>query len=293
VSYWKTYKIAHSVDEALEALANAPGEARPIAGGSDLLLEIQQGLRPSPDTLVDITHIPELCQVEERPEALFIGAGAPISQVIATPSVIQHAPALIDAASLIGGPQVRNTATLGGNVAHALPAADGMIALLALNAMAEVASPQGRRIGPLIDMFIGPGKSALNPRRDLLIGFHLPLRKSDQGSAFQRVMRPQGVAIAILNLAVWVERQGEQIAAVRISVGPAGPTPFRARKAEALLAGITPDTETLKEGLQALLDEARFRTSPHRSTAEYRRAMAGVLLPETFQAAWERSFLTY
>jgi CO/xanthine dehydrogenase FAD-binding subunit len=290
VSYWKTYTIAHSIDEALNALANAPGEARPIAGGSDLLLDLQQGRLPPLDTLVDVTHIPEMCTVEERTDYLFVGAGLPISQVVAAPLVRRHAPALIDAASLIGGPQVRNTATLGGNVAHALPAADGMIALLALDALTEVASLQGRRLVPLIDLFLGPGKSALHPRRDILAGFHLPLRKIGQGSAFQRIMRPQGVAIAILNMAVWLERQDDsKIADIRISVGPAGPTPFRARRAEETLKGREPDPDLLKAGYYSILSEARFRTSPHRATEEYRRSMAGVLFNETFEKAWERA----
>jgi xanthine dehydrogenase FAD-binding subunit len=289
VPYWKTYTIAHSIDEALEALANAPGDARPIAGGSDLLLDLQQGRHTPLDTLVDVTHIPEMCRIDEGADHLFIGAGLPISQVVEEPAVIQHAPALIDAASLIGGPQVRNTATLGGNVAHALPAADGMIALLALDARAAVVSLQGERLVPLIDLFLGPGKSALHPRRDILKGFQLPLRKSAQGSAFQRIMRPQGVAIAILNMAIWLERQNGAIADIRISVGPAGPTPFRARRAEEILQERSPDADTLEEGLQALLSEARFRTSPHRATEEYRRSMAGVLLREILAKAWERA----
>ncbi len=291
MSIWKNYYIAQTVDDALRALIGASGDARLIAGGTDLLLDLQQGRHPPLDTLIDITHIPEMCLLEERQGQLYVGAALPLNQVVASPLVQLHTPALFDAASLIGGPQVRNTATLGGNVSHALPAADGTIGLLALGAEAEVASLENRCRIPLQDLFRGPGKSALDPRRELLVGFYLPLRKPGQASAFRRVMRPQGVAIAILNMAVWLERSGETIKDVRISIGPAGPTPLRAQRTENQLRGQRPDPQSMASALQALLSETHFRTSPHRATAQYRQQMAGVLLQETFDIAWQRAFL--
>ncbi len=289
MTIWKNYYLARSVTDALSVLANAPGDARLVAGGTDLLLDLQQGRHPPLDTLVDITHIPEMCRLELQPYGLFVGAAVPLNQVVASPLVRQHAQALIDAAGLIGGPQVRNTATLGGNVAHALPAADGTIALLALDAQAEVASLPGACHLPLIDLFRGPGKSALEQRRDLLVGFHLPLQQPGQASAFRRVMRPQGVAIAILNMAIWLKRDGDRIADIRISIGPAGPVPLRARQAEAQLRGNTPDQPALDRAVAALLAETQFRTSPHRSTAEYRRHTAAVLLKEVLEIAFQRA----
>jgi carbon-monoxide dehydrogenase medium subunit len=160
--------------------------------------------------------------------------------------------------------------------------------LLALDAKAEVASEGSRCLLPLQDLFRGPGKSALDLRREILVGFHLPLRRPYQASAFQRVMRPQGVAIAILNLAVWVQREHDRIADVRISIGPAGPTPLRARLAEAELRGEAPGKAVFEQAVEALLGEARFRTSPHRATEAYRKKMAKVLLEETFVKAWQR-----
>jgi carbon-monoxide dehydrogenase medium subunit len=143
---------------------------------------------------------------------------------------------------------------------------------------------------PFEALFAGPGRSALDQRKELLVGFALPLRGEGQASAFRRVMRPQGVAIAILNMGVWLQRSGECIQAVRLAAGPAGPRPFRARLAEAALLGRAPDEAALDGAVEALLGEASFRTSPHRSTAEYRRHLAGVLLAETVRSAWERSF---
>lgn len=290
MTLWNNYHMAQDVQGALQALAASPGPARLIAGGTDLLLDLQQGRHPPVDTLIDVTAIPEMTCLEIRQAALYIGAALPLNRIVDSSLVRQHAPAVAEACGLIGGPQVRNAATLGGNVAHALPAADGAISLLAQGAEAEVADLAGRRRIPVEELFAGPGKSALDPRRELLLGFWLPLRQVGQASAFRRVMRPQGVAIAILNMAVWVERWEDRIADIRLSVGPAGPRPLRARGAEAALRGCMLGNQTLEIACQALLSEARFRTSPHRATFEYRRHLARTLLSETLAAAWERTF---
>jgi xanthine dehydrogenase FAD-binding subunit len=287
--YWNHYHLAQDVADALNVLASAPGEARIVAGGTDLLLDLQQGRHNPVEYLVDVTRVPEMRLLEIRQGRLFIGAGVPLNDVIASPLVLGHAEALFEAASLIGGPQVRNTATLGGNVAHALPAADGTIALLALDAQAEIAGFQGRRQVPVQALFTGPGRSALDPRGEVLVGFHLPILQPGQASAFRRVMRPQGVAIAILNLAVWLVRSEDRILDIRISIGPAGPVPQRAYQAEAAIRGAPMDTSTLHGGIEGLLSETRFRTSPHRSTAEYRQKMAAVLLEDTLSTAWLRA----
>ena len=289
MTIWKNYYLATSLPEALQALADAPGPARLIAGGTDLLLDLQQGRHPPVHTLVDVTRIPEMTALEIRQDRLFVGGAVPLNQVVDSPLVQWHAQALYEAACLIGGPQVRNTATLGGNVAHALPAGDGTIALLALDALAEVASQQGCRLVPMRDLFLGPGRSALQARGEVLVGFYLPSRKPGHGSAFQRIMRPQGVAIAILNMAVWLHREGDRVVDVRIAVGPSGPSPFRALAAEGSLRSQPFSHALFERALEALLGETRFRTSKHRATVEYRREMAGVLLADTFQQAWQRA----
>ncbi len=289
MALWKTYHLAESINDALQALAAGPGESCLVAGGTDLLLDLQQGRHPSVQTLVDVSNIPEMTVLEVRQGELFIGAALPLNQVVASPLVQQHAQALHEAAGLIGGSQVRNTATLGGNVAHALPAGDGTISLLALDAQAEIADLHGRRRAPVGELYLGPGRSSLHPQAEVLVGFYLPLSEPGVASAFRRIMRPQGVAIAIINMGVWLKREGDYIQDIRIAVGPAGPTPVRARSAEQLLRGRQPDATTLQQTLAALLSEARFRTSPHRATAEYRHHLAGVLLQETFSLAWQRS----
>jgi len=293
MTIWTHYHLAKNIPDALQALAEAPGPARLIAGGTDFLLDLQQGRHPPIHTLVDITRVPEMTALEVRQGRLYVGAAVPLNQVVASPLVRQHAPALVEAAGLIGGPQVRNTATLGGNVAHALPAGDGTIALLALDAQAEVADQFGCRIVPMQALFSGPGRSTLLPRSEVLAGFYLPLRGPEQGSSFHRIMRPQGVAIAILNMGLWLQREGDLISDIRIAIGPSGPTPYRASAAEDALRLKSPSGQAIDQAVEVLLAEAHFRTSPHRATVGYRREMAGFLLKETLAAAWERSRLQF
>ena len=289
MSIYKNYYLAHNLTDALKTLLTESSPTRIIAGGTDLLLDLKQGRHSPVNTLVDVTEIPELSALEVRDEQLFIGASVPLNRIVSNSLVQKHLIALVEACELIGGPQVRNTATLGGNVAHALPAADGTIAMLAFDAHVEIANLEGHRIIPLGELFLSPGQSILDPQRDLLVGFYLPLRKPGQSSAFLRVMRPQGVALPIINMAVWLERRGEIIANLRLSVGPAGPKPFRALKAESIIRGQSFSSTAVQAVKQALLEEARFRTSPARASADYRKILAGNLLEGVLKTAWARA----
>ncbi|MBE9474904.1 MAG: FAD binding domain-containing protein [Chloroflexi bacterium] len=283
---WKNYYLAQSIPEALTRLNEG---ARLIAGGTDLLLEIQQGVQPPPESLVDVCNIPELNSLEIRGNDLFIGAAVPLNHIAASQLVQENAQALVEACNLIGGPQVRNTATLGGNVAHALPAADGTIALLALDAQAESISSEGSSISGLEELFLGPRRSTIEANQALLVGFYLPLRKSSQASAFRRVMRPQGVALPVLNIAVWLQRKKDRIADAHLALGPSGPTPLRARMAETVLRGEKISQVLIEKVYKVLLEEVHLRTSPYRASADYRKHLAKILLQDAIEIAWERA----
>lgn len=293
MSLWKQYYLAHSVEEALQLLSACAGEGRVIAGGTDLLLDLQQGRQASIDTLVDVNRITEMTTVEMDGEYLSIGAAVTLNKLVEARLIQENAQALVEACALVGGPQVRNSATLGGNVAHALPAGDGSIALLALDARAEVASLDGRRMCPLADLFLGPGESAIQHNREILVRFLLPKRAGGQASVFRRVMRPQGVALPVLNMAVWLERtqseENDVVRDIRIAVGPAGPVPYRPATTEATLRGRLLVKDVVEEAKVILRREARFRSSSQRATAEYRQHLSGVLLEQTLEAAWERA----
>jgi carbon-monoxide dehydrogenase medium subunit len=227
--------------------------------------------------------------IEPRGDELYIGAAVAINRVATHPLVANYAQALVEAANLIAGPQVRNTATIGGNVAHALPAADGTIALTALNAQAEVASPVGIRRMPFTALFAGPGKSALDKSKEIIVGFYLPITNLHQSSCFKRIMRPQGVALPILNCAVWLEREKDTVKDIHIAVGPGGATPFRATEAEAFLREKPLTEENFSGALEALLTQAKFRTSARRASADYRKHIVGGLFKDVLETAWERA----
>jgi len=288
MTLWQEYLQPKTLTEAIAALVNAPGSALPLAGGTDLILDLDQGRHPPVHTIVDITSVREMTPIEIRGDELFIGASVSHTHIVESKLVADNAQALIEACDLIGGPQVRNVATLGGNVAHALPAADGTIALMALNAQVEVANQKGNRRVPISEMFLGPGKSALG-KNELLVGFYLPLQNQNQASAFKRIMRPQGVALPIINLAIWLMREKSQIIDIRIAVGPGGPKPWRALESESNLRGQVMNDESISDALEILLRAAQFRTSPHRASAEYRRELAKTLFKDTIEAAWERA----
>jgi carbon-monoxide dehydrogenase medium subunit len=288
MNLWQNYVRPKNLAEAMHAFATAPRPLMPIAGGTDLILDLEQGRHSPVQTLVDVTSISEMTALEVRGDELYVGAAVPVNRVATTPDVATHARALTEACNLIAGPQVRNVATLGGNVAHALPAADGTIALLALDAVVEVASAAGTRRVPFKELFLGPGKSSLKHGEELLVGFHLPLSKPHQSSCFKRIMRPQGVALPILNCAVWLERESDAIKDVRIAVGPGGGTPFRATQAEDVLRGKPLNDATFEPSLDALLAQAQFRTSARRASADYRRHIVSGLFRDVIETAWSR-----
>jgi carbon-monoxide dehydrogenase medium subunit len=299
MNLWQNYVRPKNLSEAMDAFANAPRPLAPIAGGTDLLLDLEQGRHSPVQTLVDVTSIAEMTRLEIIGDELFIGAAVPVNRIVLDPLTVRHAQALVEACNLIAGPQVRNVATLGGNVAHALPAADGTIALLALDAVAEIAgraqAVETRRV-PFNKLFLGPGRSSLKHGEELIVGFYIPIEKTLKvsetfrvSSCFKRIMRPQGVALPILNCAVWLEREGDKIKDIRIAVGPGGGTPFRAAQAEDVLRGKSLDEETFESALDALLAQAQFRTSARRASADYRRHIVIGLFRDVIESAWERA----
>jgi xanthine dehydrogenase FAD-binding subunit len=289
MNLWQEYLRPNNLSQALKAFAEASGPILPIAGGTDLLLDLEQGRHAPVHTLMDVTFIGEMNALEIRGEEFFVGAAIPVNRIVHDPFVIANAQALTEACNLIAGPQVRNVATLGGNVAHALPAADGTIALLALNAQAEVAGLTGIRRIPFKELFLGPGKSSLKHGEELLVGFYLRLSQPGQASCFKRIMRPQGVALPIINLAVWLERKDDVISQVCLAVGPGGPTPWRGTEVEQALVGKPLDDETMNVAIEALLAQVGFRSSARRASSDYRRHIVTGLFKEVLETAWKRA----
>lgn len=297
MNLWHEYLRPTNLSQALQAFAEAPRPVLPIAGGTDLLLDLEQGRHAPVHTLLDVTSIAEMIALEVRGKELFVGAAVPVNRIVLDPLASAHAQALTEACDLIAGPQVRNVATLGGNVAHALPAADGTIALLALNARAEIASGAPTagngsvmtRCLPFKELFLGPGKSSIKHGEELLVGFYLPLIRMGQASCFKRIMRPQGVALPIINLAIWLERTNDVISQIRIAVGPGGPTPWSGTEAEKALIGKPLNDETFHAAAEALLAQVGFRSSARRASSDYRRHIVVGLFKDVLETVWQRA----
>ena len=295
MALWQEYYRPDTVEAALALLAQHEGRARVVSGGTDLLLEMQQGHKPPVEALVDVTSIADMAHIKHLGDWLEIGAAVPHTEIVKSEIIRQQATCLVESCGVIGGPQVRNVATLGGNVAHALPAADGTTALVALNAEAEVANGRGRAWRPILSLFRGPGKSAIDQTGELITRFRFSVPQSGEGTAFKRIMRPQGVALPILACAVWIRVQGSRgageqgrIDEVRICIGPVRPVPCRAEGAEAALKGRRLD-EALDDCVAAAQREFSPRTSKHRATAEYRVEMIDVLLRRALPLAVRRA----
>jgi len=299
MTLWKRYHLPHSVEEAVELLDQYAGRARVVGGGTDLILEMQAGHRSPVEALVDATRIPGLCQIVEAASYLVIGAGVTHTQITADPRVARGGTCLAESCGVIGGPQVRNVGTLAGNVAHALPAADGTISLLALGAEAEIAGRDQETGGYSIfsrwarieTLFLGPGQSAIDSTRELITRLRFLATRPGEGSAFKRVMRPQGVALPMINMAVRLrlDEAGERLLDARVAIGPAGPIPFLATQTMDFLCDQPAISETYIQAAEVALGEAHLRTSRHRATDEYRAEMIRTLLPQTLAKAAERA----
>ncbi len=290
---WKHYYTPATVEEALRLLEEHAGNARIIAGGTDLLIDLQfDGEKRKLDALVDLTRVAEMTRIDESDGVCTIGAAVTHTAITQSALLEARATCLVESCGVVGGPQVRNVATLGGNVAHALPAGDGTTSLMALDAEADVAWGDGRREWlPLAKLFKGPGISALDSSRDVLVGFRFRLCGAREATAFHRIMRPQGVALPVLGCAVWVHLSEDMAyyEEVRVSIAPVAPTPVLAEAVSAALRGQPINDETLERAVEAAHDSLKPRTSKYRATGDYRQHMIGTLLRRTLPLAVERA----
>jgi len=285
------YHTPATLDEALDLLGRYNGSSRVVGGGTDYFVDDarESGGQP-PHALIDVTGLQGWQEVRREGDHIVIGCGATHTRIVASPLVQQGAAALMESCGLIGGPQVRNVGTLMGNIAHALPAADGTLSLLALDGEVAVATPGQALVWmPLAQAFRGPGKSAIDSTRQILVAARFRPTGRSEGSAFARVMRPQGVALPIAGLACRVAVQNGTIERAAIAAGPVAPTPFRAARTEAFLRGKPASADSLTEAIPVLLGECTLRTSPHRASAEYRREVLPALLREAMTRALERA----
>jgi len=287
---WQSYEMPSSVKGALQALARFDGRAQIIAGGTDLIIELQEG-KQEVECLVDITRIPGLDRIEQQESWILIGPNVTFCQIKDSPLLQDQARVLAEAAATVGALQIQTVATLAGNIASALPAADGSVALIALDAEVQVTDLAGQSWHPLGEVFLAPGKSIVDPTRQMITSIRFPLPQGRHGSAWGRIGRRRALVLPILNCAVSLvlDGRGQTIESARIGLGPVAPIPFRARQAEAFLCGRPADEETFAQAAEVAGGEARPRTSLLRASKEYRQRVLQVLVRQELARAAEQA----
>jgi carbon-monoxide dehydrogenase medium subunit len=269
-------------------LAQGAGVTRAFMGGTDLLIRIRGGF-VRPERVVDLKHLPGIQDIEQSPAGwLVIGAACTMNQVSGHPTVQAHYDLLAQACNSVASYQLRNRATLGGNICNASPAADTAPALYCLDAVAEIFGPQGTRRVPIAEFFVGPGKSALQ-KGEFLTAIHLPPTAISARGAFNKLGRTKIGDISMVSVAVYCRTMDHRPSTIEdnspssmvngqrwaITLGSVGPTPLRAPQAEAALAA-----DTSPEGVRRAAELAAAAARPIddiRASASYRRAMVAVL----------------
>jgi len=281
------YEAPGSLDQAVALLAAEPGEARVLAGGTDLLVQLRTDLI-EPALLVDIKRIPEMRRIAEEGGGFRVGAAATAAELKEHPRLKAVWPGLVEAANLIGSTQVQGRATMGGNLCNGSPAADSVPALIAAGAIASIAGPNGRREVPVEDIMQGPRRLAL-AKGEIVASFLLPPRPARTADAYLRFIPRTEMDIAVVGCGVCLTLDASgTCTAARVALGAVAPRPLQVPEAARALVGTKLDAGAL-DRLDAAARGACQPIDDKRGTREYRTKVAGVLARRTAQIALERA----
>ncbi|MTI81149.1 MAG: xanthine dehydrogenase family protein subunit M [Firmicutes bacterium] len=271
----KDYVQPKTVDGVLASLRQ--GNARIIAGGTDLMLDMKAG-KTEVEKLVDINCVDSLKKIEIVDGSIIIGA-AVTHQEVATSKLIQEkAPVLAKACRTVGSLQIRNTGTMVGNVINAQPAADAAVALIALGAVAEIFDENGISYLPVEELYLGVGQSKIDSSKQLVTSIKFPSLQSGQGSAFVRLAQRGALALPMLNVSVVVTLSGDKVDWLRLVMAPVAPKPVRATEAEKMIQGKQVNEETIIATANAVASQANPRDSALRGSGEYRKSVLQTLV---------------
>ncbi|HHY93543.1 MAG TPA: hypothetical protein GX513_00825, partial [Firmicutes bacterium] len=270
-----------TAEEAAEVAAREGSV--PVAGGTDLILFLKKE-RVSARTVVSLRRIDEFRRVEMVPGGLFIGATVTWAEILASDLVRDQAEILAKAARVLGSPQIRNVATVGGNMCTAAPSADGAPALLVLEAMVHLVGLYGRRQVPIADFFLAPFRTVCTDSKELVAGVTIPRASLHLRGCYLKHSVRNSMDLSMLGVAALVKvGPGGEVEEGRIALGTAGPTPLRARSAERVLQGQRPDQSLLAAVAEAAAADSRPRSS-WRASEEYRRHLVRVLTKRALEA---------
>lgn len=281
------YQRIICLEDAFNLVSTSKGASVFLAGGTDVLVQIKEGkLRPR--RVIDIKYISEMDGLAISKDEVSIGALTNIRTLEKSQAVREKVPILAQTASKLGSIQVRNKATIGGNLCNAAPSAETAPALLALDAQVEIFGKTGKRVVDLGDFFLGPGSTILG-EGEILTRLKIPLSHNRQGSVYYKLTTRKAMDIALVGVAVLLELDGDdRISKSRIALGAVAPTPIRVPSAEKILEGKVLSVKTAQESAE-LAAQACQPISDHRASAEYRREMVNNLCKRGLLSAYRHA----
>jgi len=262
------YHKPKDLNEALKLLKEL-GDAKPIAGGTDLMVDMKIG-RVKTRNLIDISDLREIRKIEFHKDSIIIGAAVTLQEIISNEKIRREIPILVEAAENMGSWQIRNMATIGGNLCNASPAADMAPPLMVLNSKLKLSSINGDRVIPLEKFFKGPRQTELMAD-ELLTEIIVPRESCNAGMKFIKIGRRRAHTLSIVAVAVAVRTMEDKIEYIRIALNSIAPTPIRAYKTEEELIGSR--VNEVEGKVKKLIEEIK-PISDVRASAEYRREMA-------------------
>jgi carbon-monoxide dehydrogenase medium subunit len=281
------YEAPKTLEAALALLAEANGQGRVFAGGTDLLVQMRSG-RIEPMLLVDIKGIRELTEVAEENGAFRVGAAVPAMDLMEHKAFVKAWPGVIDGVKLIGSIQVKGRATAGGNLCNASPAADSVPAMIAAGATVSIAGPRGRRQIPVEEVAIGPGKTSLAPN-EILAAFLLPKRPARSGDAYLRFTPRTEMDIAVVGAGVNLTLDDKGVCTrARVCLGAVAERALLVPEAADALIGSRVDEAAL-ERMAAAASAACRPIDDKRGTREFRIKVAGVMARRAAELALKRA----
>jgi carbon-monoxide dehydrogenase medium subunit len=281
------YECPKTLDDAVALFRRHGDNARALAGGTDLLVQMKFGRR-SQGVVIDIKKIPEMNAVKyDAVKGLTLGAGVACYKIYGDAAVRAHYAGLIDAVEIIGGTPIQGRATVGGNLCNAAPSADAIPALIAYGAICHIVGPGGVRHVPVEDFCTGPGKNVLAVN-EMLVSLHLPPPLPHSGAAYLRFIPRNEMDIAVVGVGASAQVTGGKFHAVRIALASVAPTPVFVAEAGEALEGKPANAQSIEIAAE-LAKAAAKPISDMRGTAEYRRHLSEVLTRRALQTAVDRA----